>query len=176
MPEAMEDQSSVETMRKTNYARLFWPTLRGIALIVAMWAFIPFLRVLLYGGEPGIAVPVFAIASFALMAMTLPQERPTAMAGDRAVTAFWHALPWSVVAYGIITGTGFNWVCAFLWFSRRYPVFSGPVVGAMGLLFLFYAAIGLAVGWLTGGNWRKALVISALAPLVLGGIAQRLLR
>jgi hypothetical protein len=40
----IEDQG---TVRKAKYARFFWPILRGIALIVALWAFIAFLPVLL---------------------------------------------------------------------------------------------------------------------------------
>ena len=167
---AAQDQG---TEKKTK-ARLFWPILSGIALIVAMLAFIPHLLVLLHGGKSGIALPVFAVASFVLIAMTRLRETPPAMVGDRTVMAVWHRLPWTFVAYCVITGMGYNWVCAVLWFSRRYAVFSGPVVGAIGVILTLYAVMGIAVAWLTGGNWRTALAVFVLAPCILSGFVLRL--
>jgi hypothetical protein len=86
-----------------------------------------------------------------------------------------HRLPdWSLLAYGVIFGVGCNWTCAFLWFSRRYAFFSGPVVGATILIMALYAAIALLVARLTGRNWQIALLVFALAPGALGSIVLRL--
>jgi hypothetical protein len=37
--------------QKAKYARFFWPILRGIALIVALWAFIADLQGFMYGED-----------------------------------------------------------------------------------------------------------------------------
>jgi hypothetical protein len=65
-------------------------------------------------------------------------------------------------------------VCVFLAFSRRYALFSLPVVGTTALIMALYAAIGLLVAYLAGGNWRKALAFFAIAPGILGGTLLRL--
>jgi hypothetical protein len=162
------------TVKKANYAPLLWPVLRGIALIVALWAFIPYLSVLLYGRESGTSMLVFPVASFVLLVMISQRVIPLAIAGDRSLAGFVRRLPWSLVIYCGITGMGYTWVCAFLWFSRRYAVFSGQVVGAVGLILALYAIIGVVVAWLTGGNWRTAFMVFWLVPCVLSGIVLRL--
>lgn len=172
-PQRVDDQG---TVKKATYARFFWPILRGIALIVAFWAFIPFLfsGLRLYGANMWPALPVFAVASFAVI-YTAPrtlrsleisppwdsEPRPE-FEGEGTGKARQHRSPdWPLLAYGFITGLGYNWACAFLWFSRRYAFFSGPVVGATGLIIALYAAIALLVALLTGGNWRKGLIVFA---------------
>lgn len=42
--------------QKAKYARFFWPILRGIALIVALWAFIADLQGFMYGERWGTAL------------------------------------------------------------------------------------------------------------------------
>jgi hypothetical protein len=168
------------TVKKVHVGRLFWPILRGIALIVALWAFIAFFPVLLVRhvnaqeGKWGTAVVVFVLASFALIWMAFKPETLPAIEGEGTEQARQHRLPdWSLSAYGVIIGLGCNWACAFLWFSRRYAFFSGPVVGATGLIMALYAAIALLVARLTGGNWRTALLVFALAPVNLAGLILR---
>jgi len=80
---------------------------------------------------------------------------------------------WSLIIYCIITGLGFNWACAFLWFSRRYAFFSTPVIAVTGLIMAFYAGIALLVARFTGGNWRTALLVFVFVPVVLAGIVLR---
>jgi hypothetical protein len=169
-PQAVGDQGAV---KKAKYARFFWPILRGIVLILALCAFIPTLSVFLYDRFAPIGFSVFFLASFALIAMTPRPETLRAIEGAATEKARQHRLPWSLFAYCVITGLGFNWACVFLWFSRRYAFFSAPVVGMTGLILAFYAAIALLVARLTGGNWRKALLVSAVAQGVLAMIVLR---
>jgi hypothetical protein len=77
---------------------------------------------------------------------------------------------WCLVVFCILIGLPFNWACAFLWFSRRYAFFSGPVVSLTLLIVALSAAIGLLVR-LTGGNWRTALQVFAVASCVPSAIA-----
>ena len=173
-PRAIEERGTV----KAKYPRFFGPVLRGMVLIVALCAFIPslaFLAGLPYGGTLGAAVGVvvFMLASFTLMAMIPEPEAPPAIEGKG--TARRLRLPdWSLVSYCVITSLGWNWVCAFLWFSRRYAFFSTPVIAVAGLIMAFYAAIALLVARLTGGNWRAALLVFLCASGFLGAIVLRL--
>jgi hypothetical protein len=169
MQHVIKDQST----SRDSYARFFWPILRALALIVALWAFVVDLPVLLYSGKWGTTWLVFAIASFALIAMTPKPETFPAIEGEGAGKAR-RRLPWTLLIYCGITGLGYNWACAFLWFSHRYALFSGPVIGALTLILVLYVIIGLVVGRLTGGTWRTALLVLALAPCAIGGIVLRL--
>jgi hypothetical protein len=162
----MEGQVMV---KKAQYARFFWPTLRGITLILASCGFIASYSGLLHGENWGL--PVFVVGTIALVAMT---AKPDAIEDEGTEKFAQRRVPWSLIAYGIITGVGFNWVCVFRAFSRQYAFFSVPVVGATGLIMVVYAAIGLLVVRLAGGNWRTALVVFAVAPGVLGGFVLRL--
>jgi hypothetical protein len=149
--------------------------LRGTVLVAASCAFISLLRGLLFGEKWEASLLVFALASFALTATARKGEISRAFERPGTVTAWWQRLPdWSLVSYFIIVGLGLNWACAFLWFSRRHAFFSGPVIGATGLIELFYAGVGLLVSLLTGRNWRTALLVFALVPGALAGIVLRL--
>jgi hypothetical protein len=170
-PEVLKDEGTVNTRK---YARFFWPILRAIALIVALGALIEALSELLYGEKWGIALPVFMLATYVLIAMTPEPERLPAMKGQATEKARQHRLPdWSLIVYCVITGLAFNWCCVFLWFSRKYAFFSVPVVGVTGLILALSAAIGLLVARLTGYNWRSALLLFAIAPGVLASIVLR---
>jgi len=155
-----------------KYTRFFWPVLRGMVLIVALCAFIPFLAGSLsgvYEERWAAATAVFMLASFTLAAMmALP-----VFEGKRAPRQLQLA-DWWFVSYFVIIGLGFNWACAFLWLSRRYAFFSTPVIAVTGLIMAFYAAIAFLVAWVTRGNWRKALLVLVFAPYVLAGIVLRL--
>lgn len=168
IPLVIKNQATV----RVSYARFFWPILRGIALIVALWAFAIDFPDLLNLGKWGTSWPVFAIASFALIAMTPKHETIPLVEGKGAEKAQ-RRLPWSLLIYCAITGLSYSWACAFLWFSRQYALFSGPVIGALTLILVLYAFIGLAVSRLIGGNWRTALLVLALAPCVISGMVLR---
>ena len=162
-------------MVKAKYVRYSEPILRGMILIVALCAFIKLLPALLYGGKWGVALLIFALASFTLMAMIPKRATLPAIEGERTTTERQHQLPdWSLLSYCFITGLGYTWVCSFLWFSRRYAFFSAPVICVTVLILASCAAIGYLTARLTGGSWRTALLVFALAPCALGGIVLRL--
>jgi len=171
-PQAIEERGAL----KARYTRSVGPVLRGMVLIVALCAFIPFLAGLLgiYGVSWGAAGVVFVLASFTLIAITAKPKSPSGIEEKLAEKSGQHGLPWSLWAYSLIIGLGFNWVCVYLGFSRRYAVFSAPVVGVTCLILTLYAAIGLLVAYLTGGNWRKALLICAISQGVPAAIVLRL--
>ena len=141
-PQAIEDQGAV----KAQYARLAGPVLGGIVWIVALCAFIAFLAAGLYRGKWEAALLVFILASLALRATVPWREAPHAIEGEGSVTARQSSLPdWYLVSYCLVIGVGLDWAYAFLWFSRRYAFFSGPVVGVTGLIVALCAAIGFFV-------------------------------
>jgi hypothetical protein len=171
IPQAVKGQG---TVKKAKYARFFWAIIRGIALIVAMYAFMGLLAGFLFGGKWA-AVPIFVLATYALIWMNRKPETLSAIEGEGTEMERQHQLPdWSLLAYGVIFGLGCNWVCVFLWFSRRYAFFSCPVVGVTVLIMAVYIAIALLVARLTRGNWGTVLLVFALAPGTLGSIVLRL--
>jgi len=171
-PGAMDER----TLKNTESARFFWQTLRGIVVIVALWGFIAFLTVDLYGGELGMtAFTIFALAMVAMRVMFVERGTLGTVEVERTLNAKQHGLPeWSLLAYGVIFSLGCNWECVFLWFSRRYDPFSAPVVGTTVVIMALYAAIGIVVARLTTRNWRTALVVFAFVPGALAGSALRL--
>jgi hypothetical protein len=181
-PKRGTPQAGEGAVKKAKCARFFGPILRGIVLIVAVYAFIALLSVLLFGGLYGgswLAVPGCLVAYYALMWMAPERETLPTIEGEGTEKAGQRRLPdWSLLVYWVIVGLGCNWVCAFLWFSRRYAFFSGTVVGATGLIMALYAAIALLAALLTGGKWRMALLFFAAVPGSLAGIvlALRLFR
>jgi hypothetical protein len=170
--QAVDDQG---TVKNAKYTRFFWPILRGLVVIVAAWGFIAFLSVDVYGGKLGFtAFTVFTLATLALRVMPFEPATSPAIEDERKMKAK-HRLPeWSLLAYFVIFGLGCNWECVFLWFSRRYDLFSAPVVGATVLIMALYAAVAILVACLTTKNWRTALVVFAFAPGVLAAIVLRL--
>jgi hypothetical protein len=169
MMNRMRDASAA---MKGKYAHFFWPVLRAIALIVALCAFIPFLSgFFLDGGGYVTALSVFMLATFALIWMSILDMSP-ATQGEGTARLF--QLPWALASYVAIIGLGFNWICVFLWFSKRCAFFSLQVIGVTGLIMAFYVAIALLVVRLTGGNWRIALATFGFALVVPAVIALRL--
>jgi len=176
--QAIEERGKV----KARYARFFVPVLFWIAMIAALCALPTAVTSLANEGrwDPGLGWCVYGLASFTVAWMIrtlLPKKK-----GDWRERQYgWQE--WSLFSYFFITGLGFNWACAFLWFSRRYALFSAPVIGVTGLIMAFYAAIALFVGWFeslfnnadsTGLNWRAALLVFVFAPVVLATIVLRL--
>jgi hypothetical protein len=146
-PQAVKKRGTV----KAKSARFSGPVLRGIVLIVALCAFIPFLAGLLYGG--GIwqaAAVVFFLANFTLAVVIPKPEALPAIEGEGTARPP-RLLDCSLVGCCAIIGLGFNWVSAFLWFCRQYAFFSTPVIAVTGLTMALYAAIALLIARLTGG-------------------------
>jgi hypothetical protein len=107
---------------KVKYARFSGPVLRGIVLIVALCAFIPFLALLLYGGGIWeVAAVVFFLANFTLAVVIPKPEVLPAIEGEGAARPP-RLQDCSLVGCCAILGLGFNWVSAFLWFSRQYAL------------------------------------------------------
>jgi hypothetical protein len=151
-------------------ARFFGQVLSWMLLVVALCAFVPLLAGLLYGvnWETGLALGVFALATYALIAMTpTPETLPATIRDVGSPT-------WSVFSYCIITGLGWNWACVFLWFSRRYAFFSIPVITVTGLIMASYGAIAFLVAFLTGGTWRTVLAVFLFATGVPAAVVLRL--
>lgn len=173
-PRVLQDET---TFGKAASARFFWPIVRGIVLIAALWSYIPFCSILLNGlreGQSATPVAVFIIASWGLIALTPSPEALPRVEGDPGVIASRRRVLWPLLAYCIVTGIGDSWICAFLWLSRQYVLFSAPVVAAMALIVALCAALGFVVAHLTGVSWRTALLVSALAPCGLCSIVLRL--
>jgi len=153
----------VQSTVKAKYTRFSGPVLRGIVLIVALYASISLLRGLLFGGKWEAAALVFIFASLTLQAMIPKPETLPPVEGESSLKAGMRRLPdWSVVAYCVVTGLSSTWACVFLWFSRRYVFFSGPVLGVTGSILAVYSAIGFLVARLIGGNWRTVLMVFIL--------------
>jgi hypothetical protein len=160
---------------KRTCPRFFWPVLRGMVLIVGLCAFISCVEGALFGEEYSTrwlaSSIVLIVATFTLLAMAPEPGTLPGIEGEG--TARKRTLEWSLVSYFAAINLALNWICAFLWFSRRYPFFSTPVVSVTGLVMLFYAAIALFVGRLTGGNWRTALLVFVFVPFFLGIVVFR---
>jgi hypothetical protein len=167
----MKDRGMV---KRAKFAFSFWPILRGIISILASWGFIIFLSGFLRGESEGMGLPVFVVCTFALAAITPPPDVLAVLEGEGTGKVAQRRIPWPLFSHSVIIGMGLNWVCVFLAFSRRYAFFSAPVVFTTGFIMALYAAIGLLVACLAGGDWRKALIVFAVAPIVLGGTLLRL--
>ena len=157
--QASEERGTV----KAKYAGFLWLVLFGIIMIVVLCAFVSVvggLVGLLHGGIWDLAMGVFVLASFMLGAMitTLPASEGEGMARHFGLGE------WTLASYFFMMSLGFNWACAFLWFSRRYAFFSTPVIGATGLIMALYGVVALLVARLTGRNWRTALLVFVFVP------------
>ena len=71
--------------------------------------------------------------------------------------------PWWLVLFWALIGLGFDWHCAFLWFSGRYSIFSTPVLHRMGLIVTLCAAVALLAAFvLRQARWRDAGIFFCL--------------
>jgi hypothetical protein len=170
---AMTKQETATAIEKRGIvtaepSRFSWPPL--MVLVVGLCAFVPMLAGLLYGENwgTGLALGVFVLATYALIAMTPKPQLPPATARQLGFPG------WTLVSYCVIIGLGFNWACVFLWFSRRYAFFSAPVIGPTALIMAFCAAIAFLVARLTGGNWLTALLVFVSASVFPAAIVLRL--
>ena len=173
----MSTISKDQATLKPTYTRFAWEVLRGAVLILALYANISLLTALLFGGTWYAAALVFICASLTLRAM-LPKAEPLpATECESTVKAGMRRLPdWTVVAYLVVTGLFSTWVCVFLWFFRRYSLFSRPVLSATGLVLALYAAVGFLVAHLISGNWRTILIVFMLESWGLSWFVLRVLR
>ena len=163
-----------EMANRERYARALWPTLRGITSILASGGFIAFLAGFLHGKDEGMGLPVFVVGTFVLAAITPPPDALPALDDEGAGKLTQRRIPWSLFSHAVIIGIGFNWACVFLAFSRRYALLSLPVIGTTALIMALYAAIGLLVAYLAGGNWQKTFAFFAIAPILVGATLLRL--
>ena len=53
--------------------------------------------------------------------------------------------PWWVIVCFAMAGVGFDWDCAYEWFSRKFSLFSEPVLSRMGGIVLWSAAVALLI-------------------------------
>jgi hypothetical protein len=177
MPPKRKTPREIEEPGTLNaeYARSYRRVLRGIVLIVALGAFIPYFVGFLFQADRAICAisgVIFVVASFALGAMLPPPEKLLRIGGEGTKRRV--RMPdWSLIGYFVTIGLVSNWACAFLWFSRRYAFFSAPVIMVTGVIMALYAALALIVG-LTGRNWRTALLVFLFAPGFLGLVVLRL--
>lgn len=71
---------------------------------------------------------------------------------------------WCVVGYCIVWGLACNWDWAYSWFSQRFALTSGPVLGRMALFVAMNALIGLLATLLHDERkWPLAAAYFALA-------------
>jgi hypothetical protein len=160
---------------KAKNAGLSGTVVRVIVLLVALSAYIASIARFLYTGSWGVHALAFAVAAFVLIALVPEPETLPAIEGEGAATEKLLRLPdWFLLSYCLIVGVSENWICAFLWFSRRCAFFSAPVVGVTAVVIASYGAIALLVALLTGGNWRNGLLVFVVAPFFAAGVVLRL--
>lgn len=171
MLQVIKDHSMANAKRAGFSASI----LRGAVLIVALYASTLLVKGLLFGGRWEVAALVFMLASLTLKGMIPKAETIAAFEGESSLRAGMRRLPdWSVVAYCVVTGLSSTWACVFLWFSRRYAFFSGPILGVTVSILTLYAAIGFFVALLIGGNWRTVVMVFILESWGLSCIVLRL--
>jgi hypothetical protein len=166
MSSVNDDQGPTQ---KAESARVSWSIRHAIFLIVDLCALIAlFLAFLKQSMET--STMVFLIATLAATRVIRFVEFMTT--GD---LIRW---PWGLsVTYGLILSLGSNWMCAFLWFSRRYALFSAPVIGATALIMASYGAVALFIvllDLLIEGNWRRSLLVFSVVPALVAIVILRL--
>lgn len=65
---------------------------------------------------------------------------------------------WWLVCW-VVLGVGFDWYCAFQWFSGRWPMWSEPVLVRMSLIVVLCAAVSFLVVYVIRTRWRDTAVI-----------------
>jgi hypothetical protein len=164
MSSQQDAPQAIEVREKVKATYL--PLLRGVGLLTALCAFLLFLKGFIFGGVSWeAAAAVFFLANFAL-AKIFPTEQETKTKSLRLGD-------WVLFTYVTILGLGFNWLWAFLWFSRRYSFFSTQIIALAILVMAFWAAVALIVGLLTKRNWRTALLVFAAGPCIVASFFMR---
>jgi hypothetical protein len=67
--------------------------------------------------------------------------------------------PWWLVLCFAIVGMGFDWHCAFEWFSEKYPFCSGPVIRRMSLIVVLCATIAFLAVLVAKRKLRDAAAV-----------------
>jgi hypothetical protein len=150
-----------------KHGRFLWPILRGMVLIVALCAFVPCVVGPLfgvYGARWLVGTIVFLLASFALLAMAPEPRTLPGIEGEG--TARRRTLEWSLVSYCAAIDLALNWICAFLWFSRRYPFFySRRECNRPGYVVLHrHCTFRRSVSWRKLADSPSSLPIGAVLP------------
>jgi len=82
---------------------------------------------------------------------------------ERASSVDTHAVvrvaPWWVYLCLVVAGVGFDWYCAFKWFSGKYPYWSDPVLRGMVLTVMFCWFIATLPVCAGKAKWREAVEI-----------------
>jgi hypothetical protein len=97
------------------------------------------------------------------------RERLQSLDSGRAHGAWPPWLEWCLLIGFVVAGVGWDWYCAFEWFSRRYSLASAPVLGRMASLVLLCASIGFIAALLRGKKWQVGVVVFFLASGTLSG-------
>ena len=138
--------------------------------MIGLCAFLLFLVGFLSGGQGWIAAAVvFFFANFAL-ARLFPKPESSPAFEDKGTAKTLRLYDWALLSYAFILGLGFNWLWAFLWFSRRYAFFSTRIIAVTGFVMAVWAVIALIVAQLTGRNWRTAVLVFATGPGLLASV------
>ena len=139
---------------------------RGVVLIVALCAYIAATKSFLDRGTWEILVVVLAIASWALIATA---RKPETEPSIRVVAAYGLASPELLRHYRL--GQQLDLRISVVLPTICCLLCSGPRCD--GLILSLYAMLGFIVAWLTGGNWRTALLFFTLAPCAVATIVLR---
>jgi hypothetical protein len=67
--------------------------------------------------------------------------------------------PWWVYLCLVVVGVGYDWYCAFKWFSGKYPYWSDPVLRGMVLTVTFCSFIAILPLCVGRAKWREAVQI-----------------
>jgi hypothetical protein len=71
---------------------------------------------------------------------------------------------WCIVGYCIVCGLALNWAWAYSWYSQRFALTSGTVLGRMALFVTLNAVIGFLAALLHDERkWQLSAVYFALA-------------
>jgi hypothetical protein len=78
-------------------------------------------------------------------------------------------LEWCFVIGLILGGIGWDWYCAFEWFSGKYSLYSGPVFTRMSLIVMSCALVGFLAVRLRGGRWQVGVAVFFLTSGTVSG-------
>jgi hypothetical protein len=89
----------------------------------------------------------------------LQRERAQAMESNAGTGAWpvWFERCFLVAL--VISAVATDWYCAFEWFSKQCPFFSGPVISRMLAIVLSCAAIGFLTPLLRRTKWQVGVVM-----------------
>ena len=87
----------------------------------------------------------------------------------QAIESRENATPWWLNCGLTICGLGFDWYCAFEWFSGRYALYSTPVLRELSLIVVLCATVALLVVYCGKAKLREAPQIFFILSFALFG-------